>query len=494
MLDLKDKPVGDIMTPMQDVFTMSADTVLDEKTMDNILSAGYSRIPIYEPGNENNFIGMLLVKILITYDPEDCKKVGEFALATLPETRPETSCLDIVNFFQEGKSHMVLVSEFPGEDHGATGVVTLEDVIEELIGEEIIDESDVYIDVHKAIRRLAPAPTYKRASKGQIVEHDDQLKPNQTLIDFSENSTNPSDTRKRQASLDEARRSSYSTASHAPGTSPKASFTLRRSSSAAENTIVRGNVADMREHLKHLGPSNLASRPKQTRYATVKIKPGHGPTLGGENMLTPSKPRNSSVSEELYKDEPNTPKCAERGPHGGEGEGLLSNAGRAAADGVQALHQGYGSFPKMGEEPEVKNKAQQVNFDGPSESLKNKGNYLEVPAREDEALSSGQITPEDGLRKKRGVARSGSITENIVDSNGVRKVVLQTTSSSDEERENDKKDDAKNKESGVEEESGEEADKATSLKSVGGGTGGSVKKKKKTRKRAKSNRSDAGPS
>ena len=132
---LKDKPVGDIMTPMDDVFTMSADTILDEKTMDIILSAGYSRIPIYEPENETNFVGMLLVKILITYDPEDCKRVSDFALATLPETRPETSCLDIVNFFQEGKSHMVLVSEYPGEDRGAIGVVTLEDVIEELIGE-----------------------------------------------------------------------------------------------------------------------------------------------------------------------------------------------------------------------------------------------------------------------------------------------------------------------------------------------------------------------
>ncbi len=138
VLDLKAKTVGSIMTPMEDVFTMSADTVLNEETMDVILGAGYSRIPIYEPGNEQNFVGMLLVKILITYDPEDGKRVRDFALATLPETRAETSCLDIVNFFQEGKSHMVLVSEFPGDDHGALGVVTLEDVIEELIGEYVL--------------------------------------------------------------------------------------------------------------------------------------------------------------------------------------------------------------------------------------------------------------------------------------------------------------------------------------------------------------------
>lgn len=103
VLDLKDKPVGSVMTPMEDVFIMSSDTVLDEPTMDKILSKGYSRIPIHAPREPTNFVGMLLVKILITYDPEDAMKVADFPLATLPETAPETSCLDIVNFFQEGK-------------------------------------------------------------------------------------------------------------------------------------------------------------------------------------------------------------------------------------------------------------------------------------------------------------------------------------------------------------------------------------------------------
>jgi metal transporter CNNM len=102
VLDLKDKTVGSIMTPMADVFTLSADTVLDEAMMNTILAEGYSRIPIHAPDNNRNFIGMLLVKMLITYDPEDCLRVRDFPLATLPETRPETSCLDIVNFFQEG--------------------------------------------------------------------------------------------------------------------------------------------------------------------------------------------------------------------------------------------------------------------------------------------------------------------------------------------------------------------------------------------------------
>jgi CBS domain containing-hemolysin-like protein len=47
---------------------------------------------------------MLLTKKLITYDPEDAHPVRELSISTLPETGPDTSCLDILNFFQEGKS------------------------------------------------------------------------------------------------------------------------------------------------------------------------------------------------------------------------------------------------------------------------------------------------------------------------------------------------------------------------------------------------------
>lgn len=164
VLDLKEKSVGSIMTPMEDVFVMSSDRILDEKTIEEILHTGFNRIPIHAPGEPENFIGMLLVRILITYDPEDALPISSFPLATLPETGPDTSCLNILNYFQEGKSHMVIVSQNPGDSTGAMGVLTLEDVIEELIGEEIIDESDVYVDVHKAIRRTQPGPLTKRIS------------------------------------------------------------------------------------------------------------------------------------------------------------------------------------------------------------------------------------------------------------------------------------------------------------------------------------------
>ncbi|KAF9155197.1 hypothetical protein BG015_010687 [Linnemannia schmuckeri] len=152
VLDLKEKAISTVMTPLEDVFTLSEDAILDEQLMEEIVNAGHSRIPIYRHDDPSNFIGMLLVKRLITYDPQDHIPVRQFKINSLPEAAPNTSCLDILNFFQEGRSHMAIVTSEPGGFGHPVGVITLEDVIEELLGEEIVDESDVYVDIHNKIR------------------------------------------------------------------------------------------------------------------------------------------------------------------------------------------------------------------------------------------------------------------------------------------------------------------------------------------------------
>lgn len=162
VLDLKEKQVREVMVPIENVYTMSYDRILDKNSIEEIFNAGFSRIPIHMPGRPTDFVGMLLVRVLISYDPEDCLPVSEFPLATLPETLPKTSCLNILNYFQEGKSHMCVVSDNPGSSSGTIGIVTLEDVIEELIGEEIVDESDVFVDIHQRIIREQPGPLSKR--------------------------------------------------------------------------------------------------------------------------------------------------------------------------------------------------------------------------------------------------------------------------------------------------------------------------------------------
>ena len=426
VLDLKAKPVGDIMTPMEHVFTLSADTVLDEKTMEFILGAGFSRIPVYAPDNEQNFVGMLLVKILITYDPEDCKRVREFSLATLPETSPETSCLDIVNFFQEGKSHMVLVSEFPGWDHGALGVITLEDVIEELIGEEIIDESDVYIDVHKAIRRTNLAPRSK-VPKGEVVMDTDKTLAdgNEASIDVDDEQKNPRESMQRVATVDGHGHGTHINGE--PASSDKAPHDLlRRTSSAApgsdrENSQKKFPKPTLPDHLKHLGPSNPATRPRQTRYNTVKIKPGGGSFSDGPGKNT----------------EIDTPRSQSIAAQGGVGPGTVS-AAKDAKDGIQALQAEYGSIPSNS--PPSPNKLRKAELATLSENNIS-SNHLS-PKREPRPRQKSRTTSQDTIaslhsgmkspQPRRGTARSGSITENIVDAGGIKKTVLELTSSSDD--------------------------------------------------------------
>jgi metal transporter CNNM len=441
VLDLKTKAVGNIMTPMKDVFTMSSDTVLDEKMMDNILSAGYSRIPIHNPGNKNDFVGMLLVKMLITYDPEDALRVRDFALATLPETRPETSCLDILNFFQEGKSHMVLVSDFPAEARGAVGVVTLEDVIEELIGEEIIDESDVFIDVHKAIRRMAPAPR-ARVPRGRVITDVSRKPSEQPLIDV-EDTAQPNGNAPRKLSLPETSENPQLT-----------SFLVRRRSSGNQaQEPIRSDDPELYRHLKHLGPSNAANRPKSTRINTVKIKPANSPAIPQtipENERPAIPDRSSVISPSgVVMQEPNN------GLQGGVGEGLLTSAGREASDGVHSVAVGYGTMAPGGDRMSWKSgRSAHSRIRDPDDepqsprSNANGSDYLVVDntrqhddtkdgdesrdrSRSVSTIASLRSSRSKSPPKKRHTARSGSISENIVDVNGIKKIVLETTSSSD---------------------------------------------------------------
>ncbi|PKI85524.1 cell agglutination protein Mam3 [Malassezia vespertilionis] len=167
VLDLNDKCLKDVMTPIADVHTLSADYVLDEPAVNMLVESGYSRFPVHEPGKPDAIIGMLLVKRLIQYDPEDAWPVSRFTLTPLPEASQELNLLDTINYMQVGRSHMILVSKHPGESLGALGVVTLEDIIEEMIGEEIVDETDVFVDVHNKIKVVRQKPAGLRQEQWQ---------------------------------------------------------------------------------------------------------------------------------------------------------------------------------------------------------------------------------------------------------------------------------------------------------------------------------------
>ncbi|KAH7103190.1 DUF21-domain-containing protein [Auriculariales sp. MPI-PUGE-AT-0066] len=163
VLSLNEQKVTDIMTPMKDVFTLSQDDVLDHEMVDKLVLSGYSRIPVYKTNEPGNFVGLLILKKLLRYDPHENKRVGDFALSLLPEAGEGVNCFQALDYFQTGRAHLLLISKNPGHAGGAIGVVTLEDVIEEILQEEVVDETDRY-ESNRGKRRA------KRASTAEIMK------------------------------------------------------------------------------------------------------------------------------------------------------------------------------------------------------------------------------------------------------------------------------------------------------------------------------------
>ncbi|EGN94182.1 hypothetical protein SERLA73DRAFT_144654 [Serpula lacrymans var. lacrymans S7.3] len=169
VLELNTKNVETIMTPIKDVVTLSSDTILDHETVDAILTSGYSRFPVHEPGNPLAFVGLLLIKKLLVYDPAKALPVSHFAFSILPEAHPSINCFQALDYFQTGRAHLLLISRTPGRAGGAIGVITLEDIIEEIISEEIVDETDRYEDNQS--KRRAKRLTTAAVMRG-IVERE----------------------------------------------------------------------------------------------------------------------------------------------------------------------------------------------------------------------------------------------------------------------------------------------------------------------------------
>jgi len=115
-----------------------------------LVQEGHSRWPVYR-GNRDNIIGMILVKSLILINPKDAVKVKDVGLRRLPVVNESMPLYKVLDMFQQGKSHMAVIID-SSDCITAKGIITLEDVVEELIGEEILDETDVFEDVAKQVR------------------------------------------------------------------------------------------------------------------------------------------------------------------------------------------------------------------------------------------------------------------------------------------------------------------------------------------------------
>lgn len=135
VFELHETNVSEIMTPRTDIVAVPVTASLDE-TRATILAAGHSRVPVYE-NSLDHIIGVLYAKDLIAIDSEEQFDIAKL-LRVVPYV-PETKSIDaLLRELRQERVHIVIVLDEYG---GTAGLVTFEDIIEELIG-EIDDEYD----------------------------------------------------------------------------------------------------------------------------------------------------------------------------------------------------------------------------------------------------------------------------------------------------------------------------------------------------------------
>jgi putative hemolysin len=137
IIDFGDTVTREVMVPRPDMVTVEADITVTV-ALEAALAAGYSRIPVHEQQIDD------IVGIAYTKDLVRAERVGKGNQAVLTSARPakfvpeSKEVADLLREMQEQKFHMAIVVDEYG---GTAGLVTLEDLLEELVG-EIVDEFD----------------------------------------------------------------------------------------------------------------------------------------------------------------------------------------------------------------------------------------------------------------------------------------------------------------------------------------------------------------
>ncbi len=140
VIELGDKRVHEVMVPRIGIRAVNVDDSLDE-VLDMIIAAGHSRLPVFDESLDN-ILGILYAKDLLPYLKGNGRGNGEIDIRALvrppvyvPESKPVD---DLLHEMQVAKRHIAIVVDEYG---GTAGLVTMEDVVEEIVG-EIQDEYD----------------------------------------------------------------------------------------------------------------------------------------------------------------------------------------------------------------------------------------------------------------------------------------------------------------------------------------------------------------
>ena len=135
IFEFDDTSASEIMTPRADMFVIN---VADELDIEAIIRSGFSRIPVIEE-DIDHVIGILNIKDLFMHQVASTKQTDARSLMGEPYFVPENKKLDhLLHEFKKRKQHLAIVVD---EHGGVSGLITLEDALEEIVG-EIVDETD----------------------------------------------------------------------------------------------------------------------------------------------------------------------------------------------------------------------------------------------------------------------------------------------------------------------------------------------------------------
>lgn len=137
-LTLSEKRVREIMTPISKVYWLTAETLIDAARIDEIKLMSWSRIPVLNK-QRTECHGILLMKDLVDIDfDEHPYRVDELPIHHTPVVGSMTALDTMFRKFISARSHLIPIER----NDRIVGIVTIEDLIEEILGHEIEDESD----------------------------------------------------------------------------------------------------------------------------------------------------------------------------------------------------------------------------------------------------------------------------------------------------------------------------------------------------------------
>ena len=139
VIELGDAAVSHIMTPRTEIYMIPVNTPWEE-AVESVIDSGHTRVPVYDK-TRDDIVGILYSKDLLPElaKPSDAERQPLAALLRKPLFVPETKPVDdLLKVFQKSRTHIAVVLD---EFGGVSGLVTIEDVLEEIVG-EIDDEYD----------------------------------------------------------------------------------------------------------------------------------------------------------------------------------------------------------------------------------------------------------------------------------------------------------------------------------------------------------------